>query len=63
MGRVQTKIEHPSPDISIYDVRHFYQCWQFLTNVEALGLNFGIPNQFKCLKVLHSSSAGSKMGE
>jgi hypothetical protein len=34
-----------------------------LTNFGALGHNFGIPNQFRCLKLLYSRSAGLKIGE
>ena len=60
----RNKNEHASPDISVYtDVWHFYQFWPFLTNFRALGLNFGIPNHFRCLNVLYSSSAGLKMWE
>jgi hypothetical protein len=58
-----TKNKHPSPNSSIYtDVWHCYQFCPFVTNCIALGPNFGLPNHFKCLKVLYSSSAGLKMG-
>jgi hypothetical protein len=50
----RTKNEHSSPNSSVdTDVWHFYQFGPFLTNFGAMGLNFGIPNQFRCLKVLY----------
>ena len=48
----------PIPDSSIYTgVWYFYQFLPFLTNFIDLGLNFVLPNHFRCLKVIYSSSA------
>ena len=63
MGEYDKNV-HSSPDISIYtDICQLYQFWPFLTNFGALGLNVGIPNHFRCRKVIYSSQAGLKIGE
>jgi len=63
MGEYDKNV-HSSPDISIYtDICQLYQLLPFLTNFGALGLNVGIPNHFRCRKVIYSSQVGLKIGE